>query len=173
MKKIMLVGRSECGKTTLMQALKGGSIHYHKTQYINHYDVVIDTPGEYAETANLGRALALYSYESDVIGLLISAAEPYSLYPPCVAATANRPVIGIVTQIDRPDANVDQAIGWLALAGCEPIFTVSSYEGEGIWQILHYLKEPGDQLPWETESDAERPRTVESDKFGVRACDES
>lgn len=45
MKKIILMGRSECGKTTLTQALKGDVIHYHKTQYINHYDVVIDTPG--------------------------------------------------------------------------------------------------------------------------------
>ena len=49
MKKIILMGRSECGKTTLSQALRGGEIAYRKTQYINHYDVVIDTPGEYAE----------------------------------------------------------------------------------------------------------------------------
>lgn len=46
MKKIILMGRSECGKTTLTQALKGDVIHYHKTQYINHYDVVIDTPNK-------------------------------------------------------------------------------------------------------------------------------
>ena len=46
MKKIVLVGRSECGKTTLTQALKGETIHYHKTQYVNHFDVIIDTPGE-------------------------------------------------------------------------------------------------------------------------------
>ena len=30
MKKIILMGRSECGKTTLTQALKGDVIHYHK-----------------------------------------------------------------------------------------------------------------------------------------------
>ena len=64
MKKIILMGRSECGKTTLTQALKGDVIHYHKTQYINHYDVVIDTPGEYAENASLAKALALYTYEA-------------------------------------------------------------------------------------------------------------
>ena len=33
MKKIVLVGRSEAGKTTLTQALKGEKIEYHKTQY--------------------------------------------------------------------------------------------------------------------------------------------
>ena len=81
MKKLMLVGRSECGKTTLTQALRGETIHYHKTQYINHFDVLIDTPGEYAENGVLGRALALYSYEADVVALLLSAREPYSAVP--------------------------------------------------------------------------------------------
>lgn len=167
MKKIILVGRSECGKTTLMQALKGGTIHYHKTQYINHYDVVIDTPGEYAETIQLAKALALYACEADVIALLLSATEPYSLYAPCIAPLANRPVIGIVTQIDRADGDPAQARRWLELTGCDPIFSVSSYEGDGIWEILNYLKEPGDVLPWENENDAERPRAVVSDKYGA------
>ena len=47
MRKIMFIGRSEAGKTTLSQAMKGNTITYHKTQYVNHYDVIIDTPGEY------------------------------------------------------------------------------------------------------------------------------
>ena len=59
MKKIILMGRVAAGKTTLTQALRGEAIRYQKTQYIHHDDVVIDTPGEYAENAVLGRALAL------------------------------------------------------------------------------------------------------------------
>ena len=164
MKKMILVGRSECGKTTLRQALKGKEIRYEKTQYVNHYDVVIDTPGEYAENSGLARALALYSYESDIVALLISATEPYSLYPPCVTGVCNRPVIGIVTQIDAPDANVKQAVDWLELTGCEKIFEVSSYTGEGIWEILDYLKEEGDILPWDKKADAEKPRNILSTK---------
>ena len=69
MKKMIMMGRSECGKTTLRQALKGSTIQYEKTQYVNHFDVIIDTPGEYAETNSLARALALYSYEADVVAL--------------------------------------------------------------------------------------------------------
>lgn len=122
MKKIILMGRSECGKTTLTQALKGDVIHYHKTQYINHYDVVIDTPGEYAENASLAKALALYTYEADVVGLLLSSTEPYSLYPPCVTACCNRPVIGIVTQIDHPDGDPDRAQG-AGAGGMPPDFS--------------------------------------------------
>lgn len=167
MKKIILMGRSECGKTTLTQALRGDVISYQKTQYINYYDVVIDTPGEYAENHTLARALALYTYEADVVGLLLSAVEPYSLYPPCVTSACNRPVIGIVTQIDRINGSAQRARRWLALAGCNPIFSVSSYTGEGIWAILDYLHEDGDVLPWEDQPSAEYKRCVFSDKHSA------
>ena len=103
------MGRSECGKTTLTQAMRGEVVHYQKTQYINFHDVVIDTPGEYAENKSLAAALALYSYEADVVGLLISAIEPYSLYPPNITCLVNRDVIGIVTKIDHPNANPEMA----------------------------------------------------------------
>ena len=149
MKKIILVGRTGCGKTTLTQALRGERIHYHKTQYVNYFDVVIDTPGEYAETARLAGALALYSYEADVVGLLLSAIEPYSLYAPNITGMANREVIGIVTQIDRSRADPQRARRWLQLAGCKQVFFVSSQPGEGIPQLLEHLREPGDHMPWE------------------------
>lgn len=144
MKKIILMGRVASGKTTLTQALRGEAIHYHKTQYIRHTDVVIDTPGEYAETQHLGRALALYTYEADVVGLLLSATEPYSLYPPCVTSCCNRVVIGIVTHIDNPEGNPERAENWLRLAGCKIIFHVNSHTGEGVKDILNFLREPGD-----------------------------
>lgn len=149
MKKLILIGRSEAGKTTLTQALRGETITYKKTQYVNYFDVIIDTPGEYAQTAKLGRALALYSYEADIVGLLLAANEPYSLYPPNITCMVNREVIGIVTKIDREDANVEQAERWLRLTGCKKIFFVNSKANEGIAEILEYLKEPGDILPWE------------------------
>lgn len=144
MKKIILMGRVASGKTTLTQALRGEAIHYHKTQYIQHTDVVIDTPGEYAETQHLGRALALYSYEADVVGLLLSATEPYSLYPPCCTTSCNRVVVGIVTHTDAPDGNPRRAENWLRLAGCKIIFHVNSLTGEGVKDILNFLREPGD-----------------------------
>lgn len=149
MKKIILIGRSEAGKTTLTQALRGETITYKKTQYINYFDVIIDTPGEYAQTAKLGRALALYSYEADVVGLLLSATEPYSLYPPCITCMVNRDVIGIVTKIDQKDGNPERAARWLELTGCKKIFFVNSKGNEGVAEILEYLREPGDVMPWE------------------------
>ena len=43
MKKIFLMGRSEAGKTSLTQALKGEELHYHKTQYTNTKEDTIDS----------------------------------------------------------------------------------------------------------------------------------
>lgn len=162
MKKIMFVGRSGAGKTTLTQALRGNAISYHKTQYINHYDVIIDTPGEYAENKELARALILYSYEADVIGLLMSAVEDYSLYSPNIVSLSTRDVIGIVTQIDRPGARVDLAMMWLELAGCKRIFCVDSITGEGVAEILGYLQEDGERTAWKMEG-------VGRDEAGVDA----
>ncbi|MFH5835375.1 EutP/PduV family microcompartment system protein [Proteiniclasticum sp. C24MP] len=147
MKRMLLVGRSESGKTTLTQALKGKKVTYHKTQYINYHDVIIDTPGEYAENKNLSQALALYSYEADVIGLLISATETYSLFPPNVAPCVNREVIGIVTKIDLEDADPDQAEKWLRLTGCHKVFHVSAATGDGISNLLTYLLESPMVMP--------------------------
>ena len=55
----------------------------------------------------------MYTFEADVVGLLMSSREPYSLYPPCVTPLCNRPVIGIVTQINSDGADPDRAESWL------------------------------------------------------------
>ncbi len=144
MRKIILIGRSGAGKTTLTQALKGEEIHYHKTQYVNYSSCIIDTPGECAQTHELGYALALYSYEADVVGLLLSAEEPYSLYPPNITCMVNREVIGIITHTDSPKARVDRAERWLHLSGCRKLFYVNSLAGEGVGKILDYLREEGE-----------------------------
>lgn len=141
MRKLILMGRSQAGKTTLTQALRGEEIHYYKTQDIHHYESVIDTPGEYAQSHRLGKALALYTYEADVVGILVASNEPYSLFPPNVTAQANRECIGIVTKIDVENANVAQADRWLEIAGCKKIFHVNSVKGEGVAGILEYLRQ--------------------------------
>ncbi len=139
MNKVILIGRSESGKTTLVQALKGEEIHYDKTQSVEREGFLIDTPGEYIQTRNFGGALAVYAYESDIVGLLLSATEPYSLFSPNITSMANRLVIGIITGIDQRGANVDRAEKWLRLAGCKTIFKVSAVTGEGIDELREFL----------------------------------
>ncbi len=141
MKNLILMGRSGSGKTTLTQVLRGERISYDKTQYIKFENNLIDTPGEYAQTHHLGRALALYSYEADIVGLLISATEDYSLFPPCVTCMVNREVIGIVTKSEQPGANPVRAENWLRLSGCEKVFIIDSVTGYGVNELISYLNQ--------------------------------
>ncbi len=164
MKKIIFCGRVGSGKTTLTQALRGEKLNYYKTQYINHFDIIIDTPGEYVENKKLARALILYSFEADVVGLLASSMEEYTLYSPNSVYLATRPVIGIVTQIDRPNARPDWAALFLKNAGCKDIFFISSVTGEGIPGLMDYLREPGDVLPWDDDPDYWENRKREKER---------
>lgn len=139
MKKLILMGRSESGKTTLSQVLRGENINYDKTQYIKFENCLIDTPGEYAQTSHFGRALALYSYEADIVGLLVSALEPYSLFPPNITSMVNREVIGIVTKAQQKGANPKRAESWLKNSGCKKIFKIDSVTGLGVNELIEYL----------------------------------
>ena len=141
MNKVILIGRSGAGKTTLTQALCGNDIEYRKTQSVERSGFTIDTPGEYAETKTLAGALAVFTYEADIVGLLISANEPYSLFGPNITSMANREVIGVVTGLTKKGANPDRAERWLRLSGCKRIFRVDSKTGEGIPELRAFLQE--------------------------------
>ncbi len=141
MKKLFLMGRSEAGKTSLTQALKGEELHYEKTQYVNTSSDTIDSPGEYAESKHFSIGLACFSFEADVIAIVQAADEPFNLFSPSCRSFIQRPLIGIITKIDSPYANIPMVKQWLVNAGCERIFLVNNATREGIGELLEYLRE--------------------------------
>ena len=141
MKKLFLMGRSEAGKTSLTQALKGEELHYIKTQYTNTQDNTIDSPGEYAESKRFSVGLACFSFEADVVAMVQAADEPFNLFGPSGRCFIQRPLIGIITKIDSPYANIPMVRQWLNEAGCERIFLINNVTREGIDELLDYLKE--------------------------------
>ena len=153
MKKMFLMGRSEAGKTSLTQALKGEELHYVKTQYTNTNDDTIDSPGEYAESKRFSVGLACFSFEADVIAIVQSADEPFNLFCASLHSFILRPLIGVITKIDSPYANIPMVKQWMENIGCERIFYINNTTGEGISELLEYLNE---DLP---------PLTMEQAKF--------
>lgn len=78
MQRMMLIGPSQCGKTSLTQCLRGENIHYQKTQAIVWSPTTIDTPGEYLENRSLYSALLVSACEADIIALVLNADAPWS-----------------------------------------------------------------------------------------------
>lgn len=138
---MMLVGRTGCGKTTLSQALMNAKLSYHKTQMIETVENIIDTPGEYIENRNYYRALIVTSAECDLIGLVQDCTDQTSLFPAQFASAFAKPVIGIVSKVDRCEQQEEltRAEQFLREAGAEQIFHVSSYESQGLEKIKDLL----------------------------------
>ena len=144
MKKIMLVGRIGCGKTTLCQRLFHQELAYHKTQAIQLVGgTALDTPGEYMENRSLYRALLVSAAEADVILLLQSCTDPENRFAPGMGGMFQKPILGVVTKIDLshgPD-DLERAKAALELAGAHRVLFLSSTTGEGISELLRTLEE--------------------------------
>ena len=140
MKRILLIGKSMCGKTTLTQRIHGLDIKYEKTQMLTYSNDILDTPGEYMENRMLYKALIVSSYDCDVIGMVQACDEEHNVFPPGFSTALTKPVIGIVTKSDL-GRDVKKACEILENAGAEQVFVVSSYENEGIEELVKYLED--------------------------------
>lgn len=140
MKKLFLMGRSEAGKTSITQALKGEELHYMKTQYTNAAEDTIDSPGEYAESKRFSVGLACFSFEADVVAIVQAADEPFNLFSSSLHCFIQRPLIGIITKIDSPYANIPMVRQWMENIGCERIFLINNVTREGIDELMEYLE---------------------------------
>jgi len=143
MKETILMGKSGCGKTTLIQALMGEELRYAKTQTVTRQLQFIDTPGEYIERRYLYRALIVTAADAEVIGLVQDVGQSTSWIPPSFATTFAKPVFGIVTKVDLAARrrDVDHAREALVAAGADPVFEVSSVDGTGLPELWRFLSD--------------------------------
>jgi ethanolamine utilization protein EutP len=140
--KMLLVGRIGTGKTTFKQAIKNELFCYKKTQAIEFFDDIIDTPGEYVENRSYYRALIVTAVEADLVILFQDCNDNTLWYAPDFAAMfGDKPVIGVVTKIDIAETkkDIDSAYSSLLQAGCSSVFMVNNLAKEGIDKVKEYM----------------------------------
>ena len=139
--RIMLVGPSMAGKTTLCQYLNREELVYHKTQTVEVVNgTMIDTPGEYLERTGMRGALTVTATAADLVILVQPADAAVNQFPPGYAGGLGKPCIGVVTKADLGDEKqIRAAEKSLKEAGARPVFITSSYEGTGFRELLEYL----------------------------------
>ena len=140
MKKIMLIGRTGCGKTTLTQKLNNEEVKYKKTQAVSYKNRIIDTPGEYVENKMYYKSLLVLSSDAKIIVLVQAATDEVTLFPPKFATMfPKKEVIGLVTKTDLENVNVERSKRILLEAGVTEVFTIGLNDEEGLETIRKRL----------------------------------
>ena len=140
-KRIILIGRSAAGKTTLCQRINHEDLAYHKTQTVQVINqTMIDTPGEYLERRYFRGALMVTATDADVIVFVQDATEDGTMFPPAYNSQFAKPAVGVVTKCDvASPEQVERAKKYLRMAGAGRMFVTSSVSGEGVDDLLKFL----------------------------------
>ncbi len=142
MRKIILIGSTGCGKTTILQRINGLERKYKKTQSIEVYNGTIDTPGEYLENRELLKSLLVTALEAELVFFVQDASREIYCFSPGQSAAFPMQTAGIVTKADiASQEQISQAKELLELAGASPVFCVSAVTGEGMEELEAFLKE--------------------------------
>ncbi len=140
-KRLILIGRSGAGKTTLCQAMNREDLRYHKTQTVQVVnETMIDTPGEYLERTYMRGALVVSAADADLIVLVQDATENGTMFPPAYTSMYGKPSVGVVTKTDlATPEQIERAKKYLTMAGTQRLFTTSSVDGSGIEHLIRAL----------------------------------
>ncbi|HBW35784.1 EutP/PduV family microcompartment system protein [Desulfosporosinus sp. BICA1-9] len=142
MGRVLLIGGIGAGKTSLKQMLMNEQVSYRKTQMLDFSQVFIDCPGEYLEIPRFYHVLIDASHQVSEIWALQDATKQRTIYPPKFSKVFRKPIIGIITKVDLPKANIKQAGSYLNYAGIEePFFTTSIMDQERVAPLRRRLEE--------------------------------
>ncbi|EHI75727.1 ethanolamine utilization protein, EutP [Fusobacterium sp. oral taxon 370 str. F0437] len=141
MKKTMLIGRTSCGKTTLIQKLMNEEVKYKKTQSVIYKSKIIDTPGEYVENKMFYKSLLVLSADAKIIVLVQSAVDGATLFPPKFSTMfSKKEIIGVITKTDLENANIERSKRFLLEAGATEVFTIGLNDEKGLEEIRKRLQ---------------------------------
>lgn len=139
-KRIMIVGPTQSGKSTLANVLNDTTRPLRKTQDVIYGKNTIDTPSSYLENPSMYKYLIATAQAASHLLIIVDQSRPIEIYPPSFAKTFTCPVIGVITKADLAQNNADLSIQQLKKIGVpEPYFWISPKDNTGVETLKDYL----------------------------------
>lgn len=139
-KRMMVVGPTQSGKSTLCSVLNDSARPLKKTQDVIYGTNTIDTPGSYIENAFMYKYLIATAQAASQVLMLVDQSKPTEVYPPGFAKTFTCPVVGVITKADLEPQNAKLCIQQLKRIGIsEPYFRISLIDNAGVEALKEYL----------------------------------
>lgn len=133
--KIMLVGETFSGKSSLIQALSEEVYTPRRAMAVEYFGRFINTPGQFLENRRFYHALITSAADCDTIFFVQDTTRNTSLFPPLFASMFNRKIIGIRSKVDEENSNSALAKRFLENAGVKESIPTSTITGDGLERL--------------------------------------
>lgn len=141
--RVMLVGESHSGKSSVIRALTHEEYRPRKALAPVYFRNFVDTPSEFLENRRFFRALITASAHCDALVFVQDATRSWCMLHPGLARMFNRKVVGVITKCDHERANVERARRFLANTGVKDLVEARLHEPEGPEGLRRALAEHG------------------------------
>ena len=141
-KRIMLIGNSRTGKSSLANRINSEEFEVMKSQAICYGEHTIDTPGEYLESPLMHKYIISAAQDADAVVFVQAFDQPVFSFPPNFAQVFNAKKVGVITKNDLEEKRNDLALllrNFREIGLEEPYFITSSKTGEGIEALKQHL----------------------------------
>ncbi|WP_407311413.1 EutP/PduV family microcompartment system protein [Desulfosporosinus sp. SB140] len=139
-KRIMVVGPTQSGKSTLTNVLNDSNRPLKKTQDVIYGKNAIDTPGSYIENPSMYKYLIATQQGASHVLMLVDQTRILDVYPPGFAKSFTCPVIGVITKVDLAPQDANLCIQQMRKIGVkEPYFRISLKDNMGVDALKQYL----------------------------------
>ncbi|MFX0547795.1 EutP/PduV family microcompartment system protein [Hathewaya histolytica] len=145
-KRIMVIGPSKSGKTTIVNALNDYDGPVRPTPDLRYGKNTIDVPGAYIENAWMYSHIIATAQNASHVLIVVDQSNCAEVYSHGFAKSFKCPVVGVITKCDLMPENEEKCLRQLRNIGVpEPYFHISFEMGTGIDALKKYLLEKGEE----------------------------
>ena len=139
----MIIGLRGAGKSTISDLVEGEPSDHRHREDCCYRTCSFEVPGSYIENQWMHSILIMLSQnQAAAVLLMIDGTTGQTLYNSGFARAFNEPCLGVLTKCDLlGEAERQCGLALLEEAGCDEALCVSARTGEGIAQLLDWVRE--------------------------------